>query len=73
MAKLEGQGRVVEGLCHLLEFGEIYGVIESAHVEQDSDAMLPQGFVALLSKQSLQGHVEGCGSWSCSVVVHGAW
>ena len=52
--KLEGQGRVVEGLCHLLEFGEIYGVIESAHVEQDSDAMLPQGFVALLSRQPLE-------------------
>ena len=39
----------VEGLCHLLEGVEIDGVIEGAHVEQDGDAVLSQGFVALLS------------------------
>ena len=47
--KLQCNGWVLEGLGHLLKSGQVNGVIEGAHVQQDCNAVFGEGFVALLS------------------------
>ena len=69
--KLQGQWRIVELLCRLLQFLKVKGVVEGAHVQKYCDSVLLQGFGGLLTEETFEGHVESSCSWSGSVIVHG--
>ena len=70
--ELECQRWVGQVLGCLLQSLKVQSVVESAHVQQDSDSMFAQGLGGLLAEQAFQGDMQGCCSGSGSVIVHGS-